>query len=234
MLSNTKVMVYEDGPFFAEKASEKFRFKLVDSPVLMKPTIAGALKSGESLIVVEPKMVVILHPIRPFTITVRKERTLFHSLGYSQAPPLSSMTPFKAGFLIIDSNGENLKIAKMPIGFDVRKMHKVTDGYLLHQVVLRDKGIKGMKIFSPQIPQDSKDYLFLSTFTFKKPSGSQEYKSSVELGFTSNTKAPSYQYQLEVFVMPKPGAWKEYSVNFHPNKAIIERFQENQVITCLE
>jgi hypothetical protein len=37
MLDNSKVFIYQDIDYFSEKDSERFRFKLVTSHVLMKP-----------------------------------------------------------------------------------------------------------------------------------------------------------------------------------------------------
>jgi len=39
MLDNSKVFIYQDINYFSEKDSERFRFKLVINPVLLKPNI---------------------------------------------------------------------------------------------------------------------------------------------------------------------------------------------------
>lgn len=86
-------------------------------------------------------------------------------------------------------------MVKLPIAFDPRKTAKVSDGYILRQIVFKDKGIKMMKLFCPNGVPSDRQYLFIATFTIKSPPyGSTEYNSMVDGGFTSVTKAPSYFY----------------------------------------
>ena len=80
MLDNSKVFVYEDNAFFPEKDSEKFRFKLVCSHVLMKPCNLIKDKYCHKIIKNE-KMLIILHPYKTFTISIRKGHILFHNIG---------------------------------------------------------------------------------------------------------------------------------------------------------
>lgn len=100
MLDNSKVFVYEDNAFFPEKDSEKFRFKLVCSHVLMKPCSTIKDKYCNKIIKNE-KMLIILHQYKTFTISVRKGHILFHNIGQTNSQ-LVSLANFMTGFLTID------------------------------------------------------------------------------------------------------------------------------------
>ena len=100
MLTNSKVFVYEDINFFSEKDTQKFRFKLVVSHVLMKPC-----KAIDDLycqkIVKNDKTLIILHQYKPFTISVRKGHILFHNIGATNSK-IITLANFMTGYLTVD------------------------------------------------------------------------------------------------------------------------------------
>ena len=72
------------------------------------------------------------------------------------------------GFLQIDSNRDQVLLTRFPLGFDIRKTQKLADGVLLKQTIYKDRGIKYLKVFSPTLSPTDKQYLLLTSFTFKK------------------------------------------------------------------
>lgn len=93
-------------------------------------------------------------------------------------------------------------IAKVPPVFDLKKNPKVIDGYLVKQIVFNQRGIK--KFVQHQPTGSDKDYLFVATFTHKKPTS-----TDFDTGFKPETKAQAYQYCIEVYQMPKGAQlWK--------------------------
>ena len=156
MLSDATVMVYQQIDYFEEKLNEKFRFKLLQSHVLMKPKFESEqldmLGSAER-IVISPGAVVVLHPSRPFTIIVKQGSVLFHNIGkqdYSLVSLVSKVMTVRNlqqnFFLTIDSDRKELKMTKF--AFDHRKAAKVADGFLLKTMKkFYGKGIKKITLF---------------------------------------------------------------------------------------
>ena len=160
ILADFSVLLYQSLAEFDEKAHEKFRFKLVDSHVLIKPKIVpqGPTSSATTdqysreYIFVEGKMALILHPSRPFGVFIRNGKPICIDLGKQQGSSYVSMTPFMTGFLALKQvqSASKLILFRFPPRFDPRNISvNLTDGYLLKQFVFTDRGIKKLKIFSP-------------------------------------------------------------------------------------
>ena len=67
----------------------------------------------------------------------------------------------------------------------------------------------------------------------KRPTDSKPYDN----GFTPEAKALIYLYRIEIYAMPKSGQWKEFQLNFEPNKTIVPEklnFNENQIVNQVE
>ena len=97
-------------------------------------------------------MALVLHKARPFGIFIRHGRPVLVDIGRRQGPSLVSVVPFLTGFLAIDKNQMAVKSVKFPPRFDPRTPAlKLTDGYLLKQLLFKDRGIKKIKIFSPTV-----------------------------------------------------------------------------------
>jgi hypothetical protein len=112
MLDNSKVLVYQDINYFCEKDSERFRFKLVTSPVLIKscqpiadPFCQRLVNSDDTLIV--------LHSHKPFAISVRRGHVVLNDIG-STGSRLVSLASFKTGFLAVDHKQEAVLLARFP------------------------------------------------------------------------------------------------------------------------
>ena len=180
MLTDASVMVYKQLEYFEALSSERFRFKLTQSHVLMKPK----LEPSRSLdlydtdldferIIVDPKIIIVLHPARPFTILVRQGNILLHNIG-RQGLSLVSMVPFRQGFLTIDANKAELKGTKF--AFDHRKLTRLSDGFLLKPLKrFVGKGIKKLCLFSPALPteaksiEDKQQYILVCTYKHIPP-----------------------------------------------------------------
>jgi hypothetical protein len=166
MLDNSKVFIYQDIDYFSEKDSERFRFKLVTSHVLMKPCkqitdplCPKLVKNDDSLIV--------LHAYKPFVISVRKGHIRLTDLGATNSQ-LVSLANFMTGFLAVDQKQDALTLTRFPVGFDIRKHQKLADGYFLKQTIYKDRGIKLLKLFNPSLNPKDKEYLLVTTFQLKK------------------------------------------------------------------
>jgi len=106
----------------------------------------------KELIHLEGKMALILHFWRPFAIVMRHGRPVCIDVGKQQNKSIASLVFFQTGFLAIDSALNSVKIVKFPARFDPRAPAvKVCEGYLLKQLTYKDKGIKKIKIFSPNV-----------------------------------------------------------------------------------
>jgi hypothetical protein len=120
-------------------------------------------------------------------------------------------------------------LTRFPVGFDLRKHPKLSDGYLLKQTIYKDRGIKLLKKFNPSLNPKEKDYLLMTSFQMKRPTESKPGDN----GFTPETKALVYHYRIELFAMPKSGQWKEWQTNFEPNRTIVPEklsFNDNQIV----
>jgi len=82
MLDNSKVIIYQDINYFCEKDSEKFRFKLIQSHVLMKPSHA-IVDSYCPKLVQNEESLLVLHAYKPFAISVRKGVIKLNDIGAS-------------------------------------------------------------------------------------------------------------------------------------------------------
>ena len=125
LLDSGRVMVYSDVMSFAEKVTERFRFKLNASYVLLKKLIKINDLSKRIVTSSDSKHVFVLHPERTFVITDRKGQLVFHDFG-AEGTSFVSLSPFMSGYLTIDQDKKALKMAKLPI-----KMMRLSDGYLL-------------------------------------------------------------------------------------------------------
>ena len=79
MLTDASVMVYKQLDYFEGIKDEIFRFKLVHSHVLMKPKLGSDhmldlydTEQDFERIILDSKIVTVLHPSRPFTIILRQ------------------------------------------------------------------------------------------------------------------------------------------------------------------
>jgi len=77
--------------------------------------------------------------------------------------------------------------------------------------VFEGKSVKKLAIHTSNA--DSKDYLVLGTFQMVKGEGNTEkgYPISEEL------LGMGYQYDIDVYMLPKDGQWKSYTANFDPS-----------------
>ena len=124
-------------PCFEGQAQEKFRFKLVDSHVLIRPKTTSPLEQTYSrrFIHIEGKMALVLHPSKAFGIFIRHGRPILVDIGKQQGANLVDLTPFRTGFLAIDKDQTAVRSVKFAQRFDPRVSSlKLTDGYLLKQI----------------------------------------------------------------------------------------------------
>ena len=189
-------MVYKQLDYFEDIQTEIFRFKLVHSHVLMKPKLGSDqlldlydTEQDFERIILDSKIVTVLHPSRPFTIILRQGTVMFHNIG-KQGLQLVSMVPMRQGFLTIDSDKRELKITKF--AFDHRKLTRLTDGFLLKTMKrFVGKGIKKICLFSPTLPtevktpEDSMKYILVATYKHMSP----QQVAGNNLGFTAESKA---------------------------------------------
>jgi len=148
------VLLYQSCHLASEP--ERFRFKLVQSQVLVKPHTLCPSSASEGLsqesFCLEPKMAIVLHPCQPFAIFMRHGRPVCVDIGPQQGPCPVSLVFFQTGFLMIDKEQTSAKIVRFPPRFDPRVPSvKLCDSYFLKQLVFKDKGIKKLKIFSPYV-----------------------------------------------------------------------------------
>lgn len=100
----------------------------------------------------EPKMAMVLHPCKPIAVFIRNGKPICIDVGKQQASSLVSLAPFMTGFLAIKSERNSVKTIRFPSRFDPRSPSvKLCDGYLLKQLLFKDKGIKKVKVFSPYV-----------------------------------------------------------------------------------
>ena len=154
ILADSSVLLYQSFSTFDEESHEKFRFKLVDSHVLIKPkSIPVDIESySQEQVYLEGKMAIVLHQSKPFAIFMRHGRPVCIDIGRQQAPSIASIAPFMTGFFVINKEHTSVKSAKFPPRFDPRASAlKLTDGYLLKQLLFKDRGIKKVKLFSPHV-----------------------------------------------------------------------------------
>lgn len=208
MMDNSKVFVYQDLNYFSEKDSERFRFKLIESAVLIKPT-TPLRDAYSNKLIANDDLLIVLHSHKPFAISVRNGKVVLNEIG-ATGSSLVSLTPFMTGFLAIDHKQEAILLTRFPLGFDLRKHRKLADGVMLKQSVYVGKGIKLLKVFNPSLVPTSKEYLLLTTFQLSRPQAS-EPNQKVDNGFSADTKALVYHYKIEIYSMPKAGQWKEFS-----------------------
>ena len=209
-----QVMLYQGISNFDEESQERFRFKIVESHVLIAPRINPLSQESFShdLIHIEGKMALVLHPSRTFAIFIRNGKPICIYVGKQQGCSLLSVTAFAQGFVGLRNEKAASKIIKFkfPQRFDPRMPAlKLAEGYLLKQHVFKDRGIKKIKMFNPTVagaagnsnseqephPHQGKQFIFVATYQHRVPGGR---RTGVDEDFVPSTRAPAIFYTLEV------------------------------------
>ena len=101
-------------------------------------------------------MALVLHPKKTFGVFIRHGRPVLVDIGKQQGLSLLSLAPFRTGFLAINEEKTAVTSVKFPVRFDPRVPSlKLTDGYLLKQLLFKDRGIKKVKLFNPLVVSSS-------------------------------------------------------------------------------
>ena len=133
ILADFSVNLYQGITFGEDSPSkERFRFKLVDSHVLIKPRCAPDFSYSRQIVHLEGKMALILHPMKNFGIFIRNGRPVLVDIGKQQSPTLASLAPFKGAYWAINDENLSVKAVRFATRFDPRAPSlKLSDGYLL-------------------------------------------------------------------------------------------------------
>ena len=82
VMADTTVMMYQNLPCFEEERQERFRFKLVDSHVLIRPrSVLSKRDLNRQFIHIEGKMAIILHPKKAFGAFIRHGKPILVNIG---------------------------------------------------------------------------------------------------------------------------------------------------------